>query len=248
MKSSSWESVIQFLHDTKNDFELETLDLRTKLFQSEKENMRLKEDLMNAIDEQKQLLKVSHVVKMDRENFVLKNQIDILNRRVAHYIKELQLIKKQEKCDKSEGNKLGKERNEEVSVVRGEVVNEVNKSEVLKSELVVNEVNKNEVLKSEVVVVSEEVKSEVVVNEVNKNEVLKSEVVVSEEVKSEEVNEEEILDEDEVEVYEKQIKNVTYYISCGDDMTIYKKNEDCSIGVSLGHLVKQKNKFKIEWT
>ena len=238
MKSSSWESVIQFLHDTKNDFELETLDLRTKLFQSEKENMRLKEDLMNAIDEQKQLLKVSHVVKMDRENFVLKNQIDILNRRVAHYIKELQLIKKQEKCDKSEGNKLGKERNEEVSVVRGEVVNEVNKNEVLKSEVVVV----SEEVKSEVV------KSEVVVNEVNKNEVLKSEVVVSEEVKSEEVNEEEILDEDEVEVYEKQIKNVTYYISCGDDMTIYKKNEDCSIGVSLGHLVKQKNKFKIEWT
>ena len=54
---------------------------------------------------------------------------------------------------------------------------------------------------------------------------------------------------DEIEVYEKKIKNTSYYISCGDDMTIYEINKgDFSIGKDLGRLVKQKNgKLKVEW-
>jgi hypothetical protein len=48
-----------------------------------------------------------------------------------------------------------------------------------------------------------------------------------------------------LEVYEKTIKGIVYYID--DNLTIYKKNEDDSIGESLGKLIREEGKTRVQW-
>lgn len=49
------------------------------------------------------------------------------------------------------------------------------------------------------------------------------------------------------DVYEKKIKSTIYYVSNGDDRTIYLKNEDGSKGDAVGTLQKHGDKFKVSW-
>ena len=51
-------------------------------------------------------------------------------------------------------------------------------------------------------------------------------------------------------VYEKKIKGIVYYVSCQEDLTIYKKNEDGTLGESVGYLEKDTitQKTKVKWT
>lgn len=53
--------------------------------------------------------------------------------------------------------------------------------------------------------------------------------------------------EQELEVYEKVIKGVTYYVSCNEDMTIYKIDDEGVIGDKLGKLEKINGKTKVVW-
>lgn len=50
-----------------------------------------------------------------------------------------------------------------------------------------------------------------------------------------------------LEVNEKKIKGIIYFVSKEDDRTIYKKNEDDSIGDAVGYLEKVGDKFKVSW-
>lgn len=50
-----------------------------------------------------------------------------------------------------------------------------------------------------------------------------------------------------IAVYEKVIKGVTYYIDEKDDSTIYKKNQNESIGEIVGHITRDGGKYRVEW-
>jgi hypothetical protein len=59
--------------------------LQSTNIEYEKEIIQLKKKVEDAEDEQKQFRKVSHIITMDRENSNYKQQIAILERRVAFY-------------------------------------------------------------------------------------------------------------------------------------------------------------------
>lgn len=52
--------------------------------------------------------------------------------------------------------------------------------------------------------------------------------------------------EDDIEVYEKKIKNIVYYVSTKDDMSVYEKDSDGSIGNKIGYLQKVNGKLKLQ--
>jgi hypothetical protein len=54
-------------------------------------------------------------------------------------------------------------------------------------------------------------------------------------------------DNNNIDVYEKKIKGIVYYISSDDTMKIYKKNVDGTIGIPLGFLEKYGEKRKVKW-
>lgn len=58
--------------------------------------------------------------------------------------------------------------------------------------------------------------------------------------------EEEYTNQDEV--YEKKIKGKIYFVSKSDNMTVFEKNNDGTIGNEVGYLEKQGDKFKMVWT
>jgi regulator of replication initiation timing len=51
----------------------------------------------------------------------------------------------------------------------------------------------------------------------------------------------------DIEVYEKKIKNVIYYVSTNEDMTIYIKEDDGAIGDKVGFLTNHNGKTKVQW-
>jgi hypothetical protein len=53
--------------------------------------------------------------------------------------------------------------------------------------------------------------------------------------------------ENELDVYEKKIDGRIYYVSRGDDRSVYMKNNDDSIGRQVGSLVKIGDKYKMSW-
>lgn len=52
-----------------------------------------------------------------------------------------------------------------------------------------------------------------------------------------------------LEVYEKKIKGQIFYVDTVDNSTVYKKNDDDTVGECVGHLVKDKDtgKTKMLW-
>lgn len=50
-----------------------------------------------------------------------------------------------------------------------------------------------------------------------------------------------------IDVYEKKIKGKIYFVSKGEDMTVFNKRDDGSIGDPVGVLEKHGEKFKITW-
>lgn len=63
----------------------ENKDLRHQLMMTQREVDKLKVKVQEAEDDQKQFTKVSHIINMERENTHFKQQIAILERRVAFY-------------------------------------------------------------------------------------------------------------------------------------------------------------------
>lgn len=51
----------------------------------------------------------------------------------------------------------------------------------------------------------------------------------------------------ELDVYEKKINGRIYYVSRGDDRSVYMRNDDDSIGSRVGSLVKIGDKYKMSW-
>lgn len=58
----------------------------------------------------------------------------------------------------------------------------------------------------------------------------------------------ELTNQDQDEVYEKKIKGKVYFVSKSDNMTVFEKNNDGTIGNDVGYLEKQGEKFKMVWT
>lgn len=70
-------------------------DLSQQLEVSQKEVDNLKKKVQEAEDDQKQFTKVSHIINMERENTHFKQQIAILERRVAFYQNQCNELKSQ---------------------------------------------------------------------------------------------------------------------------------------------------------
>lgn len=70
-------------------------DLSLQLEVSRKEADNLKKKVQEAEDDQKQFTKVSHIINMERENTHFKQQIAILERRVAFYQNQCNELKLQ---------------------------------------------------------------------------------------------------------------------------------------------------------
>lgn len=52
--------------------------------------------------------------------------------------------------------------------------------------------------------------------------------------------------EEDLEVYEKKIKNNVYYVSTRDDASVYEKDDDGAIGQKIGYLQKVNGKLKLK--
>jgi predicted nucleic acid-binding Zn-ribbon protein len=155
---------------------------------------QLKQQVQDAEDYQKQFRKVSHILTMDRENNNFKQQIAILEKRVAFY---------QNQC----------------TILKGKCTETQDKQTETETILVDMETNTYEGTEG-----AEEAKD--ILNDSN-------------------IPEEEPNEDGDIDVTEKKIKGVIYYVSNDDD--IYVKNEDESIGELKGkieHLPSGKTKVK----
>lgn len=81
----------------------------------------------------------------------------------------------------------------------------------------------------------------------DENEQPKSVIVPEKQVVDEVPPLEDENDEEEIEVQEKKIKGVVYFVNTKDGKTVYQKNEDGTIGDVVGMLEKHGTKTKIIW-
>ena len=63
-------------------------------------------------------------------------------------------------------------------------------------------------------------------------------------------NNNEVEGEESLDVFEKKIKGIVYYVSSKEDCTIYTKNDDGTLGEAVGYLEKdaKTQKTKVKWT
>jgi predicted nucleic acid-binding Zn-ribbon protein len=177
----------------------------------------LKKQVQDVEDDQKQFRKVSHILTMDRENNSYKQQIAILEKRVAFYQNQCNNLK----VNDAE-NKIDKQTETENLMIDMEtnthdIVNDNSEKDLVDD---VNAANAENV--------------EDAVNAPNASNASNYDTV------PENSNEDE-----DIDVKEKKIKGVVYYVS--DDGDIYIKNEDNSIGELKGkieHLPSGKTKVK----
>lgn len=172
----------------------ENKDLGMKLASSQKEVEKFKRKVQEAEDDQKQFTKVSHIINMERETTHLKQQIAILERRVAFYQNQCNELKDQ------------------------------------KNTLCLFEEQSTQTETQDVTTVDIDTKNEVYNDQ-------------EQETNACNTQEDE---EDGLNVVEKKIKGIVYYVS--DDGDIYDKNEDESIGQLKGKMeVLSSGKTKVKW-
>lgn len=163
----------------------------------EKEIIQLKKKLEDAEDDQKQFRKVSHILTMDRENSNYKQQISILERRVAFY---------QNQCNNMKSSNDVSKIDEQTDTDDLLTIVDDNPSTSLISNITID-------------------------NDVSIDN-KKTDVITH--------------DDDNINVKEKKIKGVIYYLS--DNGDIYMKNDDNSIGELKGKLEHlPTGKTKVKW-
>lgn len=189
---------------------------------------RLQTEVDDFEDERKRFSRVSHVIAMEKENHRLKQDIDLQERRIQIYQNQLkQYLQPQHAVW---NNSIELPVSAEVHVIQDTIVqNEASQAQ----DVIVNDVNpQNEPLQ------------DAIVNDVP----LQDEVVVENAHQSfeDETEDDENDDEEGINVVEKKIKGVIYYLA--DNGDIYQKNDDESIGDLLGRLeTSVSGKTKVKW-
>jgi predicted RNase H-like nuclease (RuvC/YqgF family) len=174
--------------------------------QYEKEISELQKKLDDVEDDQKQFRKVSHILTMDRENSNYKQQIAILERRVAFY---------QNQCNNIKSSKDVTKVDEQTDTDDLLVDDSVNPS--------TNHINITDSINSD---------------NVEKHN-LENNITYNDDINTNN-------NEDGINVKEKKIKGVIYYLS--DNGDIYIKNDDNSIGELKGKIESlPSGKTKVKW-
>jgi hypothetical protein len=210
---------------------------------------RLQTEVDDFEDERKRFSRVSHVVAMEKENHRLKQDIDLQERRIQIYQNQLkQYLQPQHAVW---NNSIVLPVFEEVHVLQDTIVqNEPEPSQT--QDVIVNDVNlqnEHEPSQAQDVIVDNvnlqnEPVQDVIVNDVP----LQDEAVVENTHQSfeDETDDDENDDEEGINVVEKKIKGVIYYLA--DNGDIYQRNDDESIGDLLGRLeTSVSGKTKVKW-
>lgn len=172
--------------------------LQSQIAKMTNEITKLNKTIKDSEDDQKQFTKVSHIITMERENTHLKQQIAILERRVAFY---------QNQCNELKAlSAKGPESNDQA-------------------------------------IQTEEVSEETPINVQPEHEQEPIQSATEAEVQDREEGDG---DEDGLNVVEKKIKGVIYYVS--DEGDIYDKDEDENIGELRGKIeTLPSGKTKVKW-
>lgn len=217
------------LEKTTNNVQLLTnsnLKLQDVQNQLQKENTALQQQiaeltkqLQDIEDDQKQFRKVSHIITMERENHHFKEQIAILQRRVAFYQNQCNTMK----------NKVQQTENS------------------LTTEADIND--KQNTTQNLVHITTDIERSDDTQHQDNTespdNDLSKIDNLVSNDNEQKEDNKNDINSSD-IKVIEKKIKGVIYYIN--DDGEIFDKNDDDSIGDLRGKITNlPSGKTKVKW-
>lgn len=183
---------LQEVQQTNASLTCDNQILQSQIAEMTNEITKLNTTIKDSEDYQKQFTKVSHIITMERENTHLKQQIAIMERRVAFY---------QNQCnDLKVLSTKGPESNEQA----------VQTEEVYEQTPITHE--------------------------------LEPEQLEAKENEQDEVHE----DDDGVNVVEKKIKGVIYYVS--DEGDIYDKDEDETIGQLRGKIeTLPSGKTKVKW-
>lgn len=203
---------------------------------------RLQTEVDDFEDERKRFSRVSHVIAMEKENHRLKQDIELQERRVQIYQNQLkQYLQPQHAVWNNtivpvtiiEETYVADESSQEDATVNdahlqdepNTIVNDVNIQD--EPNAIVNDVHHDRVVKNTNIVVENEKQSDN--DKEDKNDADESED-----------------DEEGINVVEKKIKGVIYYLA--DNGDIYQKNEDESIGDLLGKLeTSASGKTKVKW-
>lgn len=196
---------------------------------------RLQTEVDDFEDERKRFSRVSHVIAMEKENHRLKQDIELQERRVQIYQNQLkQYLQPQHAVwNNSIEKKLV---SEEVHVLQ-----DTNVDETIVKHMSTQDVHPQD-----------EPIQDAIANEVHPHDDTTPDVEnanIQIEQQSEDEDEEDKDDEEEedINVVEKKIKGVIYYLA--DNGDIYQKNEDESIGDLLGKLeTSASGKTKVKWT
>jgi hypothetical protein len=236
---------------TKQNIETETINLRYQVETMSKEIEKLSNKIKDVEDDQKQFTKVSHIVSMERENNKMKQQITILEKRVAFYQNLCNTYKDSMKspsqCINIQDTKEAE--NTIIDTVKNDK-HETNNIELSKTDMTSNteivsnirEDNINSPCKISTLHVSAVKVKE---DETCDNE--KNHVHDKTEDNAEGDLEENTSDTDnDINVVEKKIKGVIYYL--GDNGDLYNKHSDETIGELCGKIESlPSGKTKVKW-
>lgn len=203
----------------------------------------LKKQIQDSEDDQKQFRKVSHILTMDRENNNYKQQMAILEKRVAFYQNQCNKLKANvtETLDKqtlTENIMVNIETNTQdtsTDIVDGTSNDDIedNKDTVNDSNIISIEASNDDIRD---IVNDSMISVKASIDDIRDNKDIVNDNNISIEAS----------DEDDIEVKEKKIKGVVYYVSNDDD--IYMKNEDDSIGELKGKIeLLASGKTKVKW-
>ena len=191
MVESSREYFMSFLDSIQNeldDYKAQVETLTKSNTDLETDIRSLRKVIVEYDEERKEFRKVSNIVKIDRENSLLKNELKILRGQIAK----------------------NKENKEQISDINQQL----------------------KIKKEELSQITEELKK-------------RNNSIIAEEATKEQVHDEY---EESHDVYEKTIKGITYYVSIGDDRTIYERNLDETIGNAIGKLEIVNGRLKASFT
>lgn len=182
---------------------------------------QLRKQVQDAEDDQKQFRKVSHILTMDRENNSYKQQIAILEKRVAFY---------QNQCNNLKVN---------------DAENKINKQTETENIMIDMETNTHDIINDNSAIVEEEKDLDVnAENTANVEDVVNASNAPN--APNYDTVPENSNEDEDIDVKEKKIKGVVYYVS--DDGDIYIKNDDNSIGELKGKIENlPSGKTKVKW-
>lgn len=193
---------------------------------------KYKAQIKTSEDDHKEFTKVSHVIMLEKENNKLRIECELLKNKS----KLVSLAEKERKENKKEcstrhrNNKNIKPIDNNFNIIDQQIDNKLN---IIKIPEKLIEENHLEI--PEKLIEANHI-------EIAEKLIEENPIEIPEQLESISIEEEE-----DIDVYEKKIKGIIYYISSNDDMKIYQKNSNGTIGIQLGFLEKIGEKRKIKW-